>query len=483
MAKSSGWSGDQESWREVMKYLPGNYDELAVEHRQLLLQYGNAKIRSADQLLRFIFLHVGADLPLRQTVAMIAEAGGPNLSAMRLHKKMAKAGPYLDALMMELTKESCSTLEDWGGYDPVSIDASAICGPGATTTDSRIHAVVRLTDLSVADVRVTDVSGGETYKRFVWRPGQLVIGDRGYAHGPGIGWVVEHDADVLVRVNRGSLPIYDENRNRIDVLDYARKLSVNRVGDWRVQVHDGQRREYIEGRLLVTRLPKAEALKAQRRLEAELGNKATAAALEASRYVILFTTAPAERLSARLGLDAYRVRWQVELQFKRWKSLCGFDRLPNIRTDTIVSWVRAKVLLGLLLERMAEDASQPRPEGATSDAPVVHEESPSSPRKKRREPARHERFPTPNVMTRRPWLATSLLWPAMVAALIPQQLPELVTGLPSIVARVEAMDRAGPDLSPDDKSRPQQVRRFRQLAPSLGKAGAPALLTREAASC
>ncbi|MEK7678601.1 MAG: hypothetical protein AAB356_00260 [Deltaproteobacteria bacterium] len=167
MASSTGRDGNQESWREVIKYLPGNYEALAVEHRQLLLQYGNAKIRSADQLLRFIFLHVGADLPLRQTVALIAESGGPELSPMRLHKKMAKAGPYLDALMRELTKKSHSALVDWGGYDPVSIDASAICGPGATTTDSRIHAVVRLTDLSISTSWITR----ESYPSTAWVTG------------------------------------------------------------------------------------------------------------------------------------------------------------------------------------------------------------------------------------------------------------------------------------------------------------------------
>src|SRR5208282_6041095 len=69
-------------------------------------------------------------------------------------------------------------------------------------------------------------------------------------------------------------------------------------------------------------------------------------------YVMLFTTVPRERMVASRCLEAYRLRWQIELQFKRWKSLCGFDRLPNYRDDTIVAWLYAKVLLGMLLDRM-----------------------------------------------------------------------------------------------------------------------------------
>ena len=75
-------------WESIRSYLPKNYAELAHELKQLQTQYGNAKICTADDLLRLILLHVGTDLPLRQTVALMAEAGGPSLSHVRLHKKM-----------------------------------------------------------------------------------------------------------------------------------------------------------------------------------------------------------------------------------------------------------------------------------------------------------------------------------------------------------------------------------------------------------
>jgi hypothetical protein len=79
----------------------------------------------------------------------------------------------------------------------------------------------------------------------------------------------------------------------------------------------------------------------------------SARVFESAKYVLIFTTASRERLDAQRCLDGYRLRWQIELQFKRWKSLCGFDLLPNTRDDTTLAWLYAKVLLGALLDRMA----------------------------------------------------------------------------------------------------------------------------------
>ena len=75
-------------WAELLRFLPASYRELAKEMRQLEVQYGNAKITTADELLRFLFVHAGAGLPLRQTVAVVEGGGGPRISHVTLHQKM-----------------------------------------------------------------------------------------------------------------------------------------------------------------------------------------------------------------------------------------------------------------------------------------------------------------------------------------------------------------------------------------------------------
>jgi hypothetical protein len=269
----------QKDWQQMLRYLPAEYEQLANEHKQLLVQHGNAKITTADELLRFIFVHVGCDLPLRQTVAVVEAGGGPRLSAMRLHMKMRRASPYLEALIARMVPmKSEAGAEQWAGYEMVAVDASSLCGPGATGTDARIHAVLRLSDLSYEQVQLTDQHGGETFRRFVWEPGQLVIGDRGYCNAPGVVHVVECGAQVLVRYNRHSMPVYDPSGELIDVMRWLRALAVGKPKDVRVQVvssaHGVPR--WVAGRLVAERLPEKQAEEARRRLRREHGSDATA---------------------------------------------------------------------------------------------------------------------------------------------------------------------------------------------------------------
>lgn len=341
-----------EDWLALASHLPRNYEQLANDHKQLQVQYGNAKLTTADWLLRFLLLHVGGNLPLRQTVALIAEAGGPVLSAMRLHMKMRRATPYLQALverMVTWTTEGKPEL--WDGYSLTLLDATTVSGPGSIGTDARLHAKLRVADVAVLDAVVTDARGAESFKHFAFREGELVLGDRIYCSTANVAMALEHGADVLLRYKR-TLPLFRDDE-KLDVLADLRGLVEGSVADLDVVIkaEDGP----IRGRVVASRLPPDDAAHACRRLKRKLskkGEKLTPEALEAANFIILFTTVPRGRMDARRCLDAYRLRWQIELQFKRWKSLCGFDRLPNYRDDTIIAWVYAKLLLGILLDRM-----------------------------------------------------------------------------------------------------------------------------------
>ena len=70
-----------------------------------------------------------------------------------------------------------------------------------------------------------------------------------------------------------------------------------------------------------------------------------------------------------------------------------------------------------------------------------------------------------------PWKVVSILWPAVVAALLPLELAELVARLPRIVVRLARLDADGGARAWDDRSRPRQLDEFRsRYASQLARA-------------
>lgn len=344
-------------WDTLVSLLPANWEQLAEDHKQLLVKHGNAKITNAGDLLRLILVHAAADLPLRQTVALVAEAGGPSISPMRLHKKMIRAGGYLHALVTAMVDTPMGLApEKWAGYVVSAVDATVISRPGSVNGDARIHARLRLGDLKYLQIRSTGIDEGETFCNFDFEPGELVVADRGYSHARGVAHVLDAGADVLVRLNRSAMPVFwPGTEDPIDIMSTLRDLPRTAVREQDVVLlHKvGRQTRKIHGRLCMRRLPEDEARKARKRAREEHGAGVSADTLEAAGYVVLFTTTPASRLSGAQCIELYRLRWQIELQFKRWKTLCGFDRMPNFRPDTIESWLYAKILAAVLLERLA----------------------------------------------------------------------------------------------------------------------------------
>lgn len=329
--------------------LPDEYREIAKDHglleRKAPPQLG-AKVDDISQVLRLVFFHVATNSSLRVTTAMAAAADIVDITPVALHLWMRKLGLYL-ATLLELTTSTRELFapERWAGYELRVVDASTVTRPGACTTTARVHYCLKLTSLRPEQLEVTDETGGETFRRFEAEPGQLWLGDRGYANPPGIAWIYSNGADVLVRHNRGSLPLYDVNGKPIDILRRVSRLTKpGRPREWAAWVHpdDG---EPLRGRLCAVRLPPDKAAEARARLRKEQGRKVSKEALKAAEFVVVFTTVAAELIGTEGILELYALRWQVELHIKRDKSIARLDALPNFRDDTIFSWLCAKLLL------------------------------------------------------------------------------------------------------------------------------------------
>ena len=72
--------------------------------------------------------------------------------------------------------------------------------------------------------------------------------------------------------------------------------------------------------------------------------------------MIVFTTFPAAEFPAAVVLAWHRLRWRVELVFKRFKSLAQLGHLPRHNDDSAKTWLYGKLLVALLVEKLIHHA-------------------------------------------------------------------------------------------------------------------------------
>jgi hypothetical protein len=131
-----------------------------------------------------------------------------------------------------------------------------------------------------------------------------------------------------------------------------------------VWVQEGSQK--IAGRLCGIRKSEAAVQRAQRKLALKQQNgkgKDTPENREYACYVLVFTTLPKDRATARQVLECYRLRWQIELTFKRLKSIVRLGHVPKHDDQSSRAWLYGKLFVALLSQKLARVGSAISPWG------------------------------------------------------------------------------------------------------------------------
>ena len=72
--------------------------------------------------------------------------------------------------------------------------------------------------------------------------------------------------------------------------------------------------------------------------------------LDLLAWSLFLTNVPQERLSLEQVLLFYRIRWQIKLIFKLWKSYCGLNAIGLWRTERILTELYAKMVASVLFQ-------------------------------------------------------------------------------------------------------------------------------------
>ncbi len=152
-----------------------------------------------------------------------------------------------------------------------------------------------------------------------------MLADRGYSTAAGFDHVVSAGGHVTVGVNRGSLSFRTTDVAPFDLLAHVTTL--------------------------------------KRR-----GKRPQPRTLEFARSVIVVTPFPEAGFTAAEVLEWSRTRWQVELVFKRFKSLAQLGPLPKYDDESAKAWLYRKLLVALLVEKLIHHATAGFPWGYRVEA-------------------------------------------------------------------------------------------------------------------
>jgi Transposase DDE domain len=382
-------------WPEVRSCLPAEFDLEATARSRGAFTRARG-VKDAETLLRLALAYGACGMSLRETCAWAAAAGLASLADPSLIERLAKAADWLGDIVGALIAEQAKVPAGrWAGRRLRALDGTSICQPGADRTTWRLHVGYDLASGQIDQIELTDGRGAETLRRLTYHAGDVVLGDRYYARPRDLRPVIEAGADFIVRTGWNSLRLLQPDGESFDLFA-ALAAQAEQEGEIQVLVDEGRDSappQPLILRLIVRRKDSEQAQVEQQRLLKDAkkrGRTPDPRSLEAANYILLLTSLPAAAFSTADVLALYRFRWQIELAFKRMKSLAGIDELPAKKPELARAWIYARLIAILMAEHSAGQVpdSSPSghgPPGRKSVALATHENGP------RHYPRRHSR--------------------------------------------------------------------------------------------
>jgi len=347
----------QRQWPYLLTFLPPE-SELERSAREFGAIRRKRRVGKASDLIRLALAYSFCRMPLRKTAAWAQLSEVAELSDVALLKRLRNSADWFGHLVgAKLAEKALSNAEPMENIRLRLVDATSISRPGSRGTDWRVHMGFDVARQAIDHIELTDVHGREKLSRFRFQPGELVVADRMYGIRKGLKHVLNAGSDFLVRIGWRTLPLMDEQGDRFDLLSWAATLPEAQIGQTQVVIPGDKSCPKFSARLIAIRKSESAAEKTRAkkmRSAARKGQQIDPKTLLASSYVFLVTSVSAEKASAQTLLETYRFRWQIEMIFKRIKSLLLIDELPAKDPRLARTFLYANLLAALLLDDFTE---------------------------------------------------------------------------------------------------------------------------------
>lgn len=345
-------------WPEIVDRL-GGAAALTTSARETGAFRRSRVIRNPVDLLRLVLAYCLGERGLRATAAWAAAVGLVDVSNVALLLRLRQCGDWL-ALLVGQALTAAAPKASRGRLIRI-IDATSVPKAGRQNREAnglwRVHGAFDLPAERFGCFELTDERGGEQLDRIPVVEGEIRIGDRAYLQPERIAAVLDAGADIVVRAGWKNARWLDADGNPVDLIAGFHEGRATGLVDRPIFIGRKRREKPLALRLVAVRKPPMAASEARRKARREAqrgGYQISEATLEAADWVILVTSLDPEAFPAADVLALYRLRWRIELAFKRLKSLVGLKGPPGTDVRSARPWLLAHLLAILLLEPIVD---------------------------------------------------------------------------------------------------------------------------------
>src|SRR5436190_2449683 len=341
-----------EDWTNVVVRL-GGAETLNITARETKAFLRPREITNAVDLLRLILAYCLGERGLRSTAAWATSVGLVDISSVALLYRLRQCGDWL-ALLVGQVLAAAAPQASRGRMIRI-VDATTVPkkGSGAKKKNElwRIHSAFDLPQERFGHFELTDQRAGETLDRIPVVAGEIRLADRAYLQPDRMAILIEAGADFVIRAGWKSACWLDGRGNVLDLVAELRKAARGLIDRpiWIRRKRGGP----LAVRLVAIKKPAqaaAEARRKARRAAQRGGHQISRQTLDAADWVILVTSLKSTEFVTADVLALYRLRWRIELGFKRLKSLIGLKGPPAIDERSARPHVLVHLLTILLLE-------------------------------------------------------------------------------------------------------------------------------------
>jgi len=340
---------EKDSFKQLLRLLPKGWEEKAKELGALQRA---REIKTPEELLRLILLYLTEGQSMAGTSAISNLSGAATMSKVAVFKRIQNSGEWLKWICTHIYHNAGLLIEKPGwlkSRNVLLVDGSEDSRGGTQRLFFMLHYCMDLFTLSTREFVITEEDTGEKLSNFTkLGPDDIVIGDRAYATLTGLSHLKKHGADYVLRLRGRAFNIYDKKGEKLDLTKEFSDLKTWEYGEitgW--CVINGEKEPL---RICALRKDGMAEWEGKKKLQSK-GLHVSKLQEEYNKYIIVITSLGKDVSTEQL-LDLYRMRWQIEIAFKRLKSLFRYNEMPARKAENIKTWFYGKLLLAALCETL-----------------------------------------------------------------------------------------------------------------------------------